>query len=55
VQRAHLGRTRFPEYSAQQMFEAGMFLQQDMAVAPTGKEYAREWGIRKILTHTPTE
>jgi hypothetical protein len=39
VQRAHLGRTRFPEYSTQQMFEAGMFLQQDMTVAPTGKEY----------------
>jgi hypothetical protein len=39
VQRAHLGRTRFPEYSVQQMFEAGIFLQQDMAVAPTGKEY----------------
>jgi hypothetical protein len=36
VQRVHLGRTRFPEYSVQQMFEAG---NEYLAVAPTGNEY----------------
>jgi hypothetical protein len=39
VQRATLGRDNFPELTARQMFEAGMFLQRDMAIAPTGSEY----------------
>jgi hypothetical protein len=40
VQRATLGRDNFPELTHRQMFEAGMFLQQDMAMVPTGSEYA---------------
>jgi hypothetical protein len=39
VQRAALGRHNFRELTARQMFEAGMYLQQDMAVVPTGNEH----------------
>ena len=39
VQRAALGRHNFRELTARQMFEAGMYLQQDMTVVPTGNEY----------------
>jgi hypothetical protein len=38
VQRAALGRDNFPALIHQQMFEAGMFLQQNMAMVPTGSE-----------------
>jgi hypothetical protein len=41
VQRATLGRDKFPELTHRQMFEQGMFLQQDMTMAPTGSEYAK--------------
>jgi hypothetical protein len=40
VQKATLGRDNFPELTHRQMFEQGMFLQQDMTMAPTGSEYA---------------
>jgi hypothetical protein len=39
VKRATLGRDNFQVLTTRQMFEAGMFLQQDMAVVPTGNEY----------------
>jgi hypothetical protein len=40
VQMATLGRDNFAELTRRQMFEAGMFLQQDMTMVPTGSEYA---------------
>jgi hypothetical protein len=40
VQRATLGRDTSPELTYRQMFEQGMFLQQDMTMVPTGSEYA---------------
>jgi hypothetical protein len=40
VQRVALGRDNFPELTHRQMFEQGMFLQQDMTMVPTGSEYA---------------
>jgi hypothetical protein len=40
VQRAALCRDNFPELTARQIFEAGMFLQRDMAIiVPTSSEY----------------
>ena len=38
---ATLGRDNYPALTRRQMFEAGMFLQQDsMTMVPTGSEYA---------------
>ena len=40
VQKAALGRDNYPELSHREMYEQGMFLQWDMNMIPTGREYA---------------
>jgi hypothetical protein len=48
VQRATLGRDNYPALTHRQMFEAGMFLQQDMTMVPTGSEYAGVGGQKGL-------
>ena len=44
VQRAELGRGRYPELSQEEMYKQGMFLQNDMNTIPTGEEHAGRGG-----------